>query len=173
MTVVGETTIISAKMVRTREDGVKAKVLIEYVFSAALASEPGNPAGFRHAIESAKVEGWKSGIITEFQNFGKRKVYKIVPRGEVLSGKKILKTRWVFRTKFKEDGSKVYRSRAVVKGYNQIPGVDFTESFAQMANDKTLCTMLMIMLMRMIMPVIMFIFMRMIMIMFVRMIMVM
>ena len=81
-------------------------------------------------------------MITEFQNIGKRKVYKIVPRGEVHNGKKILKTRWVFRTKFKEDGSKVYRSRAVVKGYDQIPGVDFTESFAPMANNTTLRTML-------------------------------
>ena len=98
-------------------------------------------------MESAEVEGWKGGIITEFQNFGKRKVYTLVLRGEALSGKKILKTRWVFRTKFKEDGSKVYRSRAVVKGYDQIPGVDFTESFAPMANDMTLCTMLVITLM--------------------------
>ena len=31
-------------------------------------------------MESAEVEGWKGGIITEFQNFGKRKVYKIVLR---------------------------------------------------------------------------------------------
>ena len=98
-------------------------------------------------MESAEVEGWKGGIITEFQNFGRRKVYKIVLRGEVPSGKKILKTRWVFRTKFKDDGSKVYQSRAVVKGYNQIPGVDVTESFAPTANDTTLRTMLVITLM--------------------------
>ena len=70
-----------------------------------------------------------------------------MPRAEVLSGKKILKKRWVFWTNFKEDGSKVYRSRAVVKGYDQIPGVDFTESFAPMANNTTLCTMLVITLM--------------------------
>ena len=54
----------------------EARVLIEYVFSAALASEPGNPAGFRQAIESAEVEGWKGGIIMELQNFGKRKVLR-------------------------------------------------------------------------------------------------
>ena len=59
----------------------EAEVLFEYVFSAALGSEMGNPAGFRQAMESAEVEGWKGGIITEFQNFVKRKVYKIVLRG--------------------------------------------------------------------------------------------
>ena len=31
-----------------------------------------------------------------------------------------------------------------MKGYDQIPGVDFTESFAPMANDTTLHTMLII-----------------------------
>ena len=125
----------------------ESRVLIEHVFSAALVSEPGNPAGFKQAMESAEVEGWKGGIIMKFQNFGKREVYKIEPRGEVLSGKKILKTRWVFWTKFKEDGLKVYRSRAVVKGYYQIPRVDFTESFAPTVNDMTLHTMLVITLM--------------------------
>ena len=39
------------------------------------------------------------------------------------------------------------QSRAVVKGYNQTPGVDFTESFAPTANDTTLHTMLVITLM--------------------------
>ena len=35
----------------------EARVLIEYVFSAALVSEPGNPAGFRQGMERAEVEG--------------------------------------------------------------------------------------------------------------------
>ena len=37
----------------------EARVLTEYVFSAALASEPGNPAEFKQAMESAEAEGWK------------------------------------------------------------------------------------------------------------------
>ena len=62
-------------------------MLIEYVFSAALASEPGNPAGFKQAMESAEVEGWKGGIITEFQNFDMRKVYKLVPEAKCIMGR--------------------------------------------------------------------------------------
>ena len=61
MTVVGETTIISAKA-NSVGWSEEAKVLIEYVFSAALASEPGNPAGFRQATESAEVERKKSTV---------------------------------------------------------------------------------------------------------------
>ena len=35
----------------------EARVLIEYVFSAALASEPENPTGFKQAMESVEAEG--------------------------------------------------------------------------------------------------------------------
>ena len=110
---------------------------VKYVFLAALASDPGNPAGFK-AMDSAEAEHWKQGLKTKLQNFVKRKVHKLEKRNKVLKGKKILKTRWVLRTKPKDDGSKICRSRVVVKGYDQIPGVDFTESFAPTANDTTL-----------------------------------
>ena len=80
-------------------------------------------------------------MITELQNFVKQKVYQLEKRSKVLKRKKILKTQWVLRTKLKDDGSKMYRSRVVVKGYDQIPGVDFTESFAPTANNTTLRTM--------------------------------
>jgi len=54
-----------------------------------------------------------------------------------------LKTRWVFR--IKEDvitGKTVYKARLVVKGYEQIAGVDFTETFAPVASDATIKTVL-------------------------------
>ena len=50
----------------------EARVLIEYVFSAALASERRNPAGFKQEWKAGR-EGWKGGIITEFQNFASGK----------------------------------------------------------------------------------------------------
>ncbi|WP_317202153.1 Ty1/Copia family ribonuclease HI, partial [Janthinobacterium sp.] len=114
------------------------QLMVEYVFSAALASEPGNPAGFKQAMASPDASHWKDGMKTELHNCKSRKVYKIVSRKSVPGGKKILKTRWVYRVKTTEDGKVKYRSRVVVKGYDQIPGVDFTESFAPTANDTTM-----------------------------------
>ena len=62
MTVVGETTIIGEDGTNSGGRSEEARVLIEYVFSAALASEAGNPAGFRQAMESAEAEGKKSTV---------------------------------------------------------------------------------------------------------------
>jgi hypothetical protein len=39
----------------------------------------------------------------------------------------------VFKKKDEQDGSIRYKSRIVTKGYLQIPGVDYTESFAPVA----------------------------------------
>ena len=49
-------------------------------------------------------------------------------------GRRLLKCKWVF--KLKRDGT--YRSRLVAMGFIQIPGVDFTDSFAPVVSDVTL-----------------------------------
>jgi hypothetical protein len=54
------------------------------------------------------------------------------------TGKKILKVKGVFKKKDEQDGSIRYKSRIVMKGYLQIPGVDYTESFAPVATGTTI-----------------------------------
>ena len=41
---------------------------------------------------------------------------------------------------------RVYRARLVAKGYDQIPGVDFTENFAPVVSDVTIRTVMMLLL---------------------------
>ena len=60
-----------------------------------------------------------------------KKVWKILPKSKVDRGSNFLGTKWVFKRK--SDGR--YRARLVVKGYNQISGVDFTESHSPVACD--------------------------------------
>ena len=85
---------------------------------------------------------WQEGMKKEFTDFHNRKVWEFVPKREVPDGRKILGSKWVYKKK----RSGIYRSRLVAKGYNQIPGVDFTESFAPVVSDATMRIVLTMML---------------------------
>ena len=54
-------------------------------------------------------------------------------------GKDIIGLKWVYKTKYNEDGSiQKHKARLVAKGYSQQPGVDFSETFALVARIETI-----------------------------------
>ena len=54
-------------------------------------------------------------------------------------GKDIIGLKWVYKTKYNEDGSiQKHKARLVAKGYSQQPGVDFNETFAPVARIETI-----------------------------------
>lgn len=48
--------------------------------------------------------------------------------------RKVIGVKWIFRTKLNADGSiNKHKARLVVKGYAQIFGIDFSDTFAHVA----------------------------------------
>ena len=110
-----------------------------FVFSTSMTSDPGEPKQYRDAmLPGPEKTFWAESIKSEIENFLKRDVWKKFPRAGI-KWEKTLKSRWVFKRKQEADNTTRYKARVVVKGYNQIPGVDFTESFAPVATDTTTC----------------------------------
>ena len=112
--------------------------IAELALMSTVTSDPKSPETYKEAMESNDKENWILGIKKEFKNIKEKQVWKKISRTEMENGKQPLGTKWVF--KLKDNGT--YRARLVVKGYNQIPGVDFTGSHSPVATDVTICTFL-------------------------------
>jgi hypothetical protein len=133
---ISRSTMDKQNLVEDESDSVKE---IHFVHQNELSSDFGEPKTFKEAWNGKDGEKWKPSMGKEVMNFLNRKAWTKITREEIdKSGKKILKVKWVFKMKDEQDGSIRYKSRIVTKGYLQIPGVDYTESFAPVATDTTI-----------------------------------
>jgi Reverse transcriptase (RNA-dependent DNA polymerase). len=102
----------------------------------AISSDPDAPKDWKDLWENHR-EVWSPSACEEIENFIRRKAWELHPRSW-LAGRKPTKCKWVLRKKAESDGSIRLKSRIVILGYMQIPGVDYTESFSPVANDVTI-----------------------------------
>ncbi|KAK6128301.1 hypothetical protein DH2020_037956 [Rehmannia glutinosa] len=72
----------------------------------------------------------------EIASIEKNNTWELVDLPE---GKIVIGVKWIYKTKYKEDGSiHKHKARLVAKGYSQQPGVDFNETFAPVARIETI-----------------------------------
>jgi len=96
-----------------------------YVFAISLGIEP---KSYKEAILD---ENWRCAVsdeIVSLENLGTWTVEDLPP------GKKALGCKWVFRLKYKSDGTlERHKARLVVLGNKQTEGIDYSETFAPVA----------------------------------------
>lgn len=74
---------------------------------------------------------WEEPMKAEVKVLQERQVWSVVPRSTVPANKKVMSCMWVFDNKYNGDGEIIKRkARLIAKGFSQIPGVDFTETYA-------------------------------------------
>jgi hypothetical protein len=91
------------------------------------------PKNYHEAKACKEWKDWWEAMCTEFKNMEEKKVWKIIKKTELPSGRKLIGNRWVYAQK--DDGR--FRARTVAKGFSQVPGKDFQENHAPVVNDAT------------------------------------
>ena len=130
----------AAKCVREAQAAHLREKLLEKFETAmnALTSDPNQPDHWKDMWNNPKNRtDWKDSACQEIENFLRRGAWKKFPRDKLV-GRKPIAVRWVFKIKSEHDGTVRLKSRIVVKGFAQIPGVDYTENFSPVANDTSI-----------------------------------
>jgi hypothetical protein len=75
---------------------------------------------------------WESAMQEEYKSLLENQTWDPVP---LPSGRKLVRGRWVFRTKSTADGQiNRYKVRLITKGFQQVHGIDYDETFAPVEN---------------------------------------
>jgi hypothetical protein len=93
------------------------------------------PQSYDEALRSMERDKWLQAIEAELESLRKNNTYTL---GQLPSGRKAVKCKWIFKVKRKFDGSVRYKARLVAKGFTQQHGVDYKETFAPVVKYKSL-----------------------------------
>jgi Reverse transcriptase (RNA-dependent DNA polymerase) len=116
--------------------------IVDMAFIGATTSGYTEPQTFRdawHHDDATEREGWMGAIKKEMQSMLSKQVWTPVLLTDIPSGRKLIGSKWVFKLK----KNKVYRARLCALGYNQVPGVDYSDHYAPVINDVSFRTVLM------------------------------
>ena len=86
------------------------------------------PSSFEKYMEDPS---WVDAMVEEYDSIVRNSAWEIVPR---LEGKSVVGSRWIYKVKQAVDGSvEKYKARFVARGFSQIEGIDYEETFAPVA----------------------------------------
>lgn len=112
----------------------------DYITYAVKEQDATEPSNYEQAMQGKDSKKWIESMNEEFRNFTKNHTWDIV---DYPSGRNVLGCRWVFKVKRNNDGTiRRYKSRLVAKGYSQLYGEDYLQTYAPVADYTTLRWML-------------------------------
>ena len=87
-----------------------------------------SPQTVSDAMSGPNASKWKGAMKSEMDSLKENGVYVLVDRPV---GKKVVKSKWVYRVKTDENnGNDKFKARVVAKGYSQVEGIDYDQTFS-------------------------------------------
>ena len=79
-------------------------------------------------------------MVEEYDSIMQNDVSEIVPR---LEGKSVVTSKWLYKVKFAADGSiEKHKAQFVARGFSQVEGIDYDETFAAIARYTSILTIM-------------------------------
>ena len=90
--------------------------------------------------EASKQQVWQDAMKEEYSSIMRNDVWDVVPRPE---GKSVVTSKWIYKIKHAADDSvEKFKARFVARGFSQIEGVDYEETFAPVARYTSIRTVI-------------------------------
>ena len=113
------------------------KCPLSKALTAMCSSKNVEPTCFSEAVKHAP---WRTAMNVEFDALLRNGTWSLVPAHPSMN---IVGCKWVFKLKHKPDGSiDRHKARLVAKGFNQVPGIDFVDTFSPVVKPITIRTIL-------------------------------
>ena len=118
----------------------KASKLLDEAHAKVVRTEYKEPETYEEAMSGPDAPLWKAACADELLSFTQTKLYDELER---LRGHKIVDCKWVFKVKRGPDGEITrYKARLVARGFTQVEGIDYNETFAPVAKFTSIRTLL-------------------------------
>lgn len=105
-------------------------------YCLAASTQHYEPQSYKEAVTCSDAALWQVAIDSELASLAENETWTIT---SLPGGRKPVGSKWVFKIKLKADGSVArYKGRVMAKGYSQIPGVDYDDTFSPVVKLTTL-----------------------------------
>ena len=100
----------------------------------------GEPTNYEEAMMSPDSDKWLEAMKSEIGSMYENKVWTLV---DLPDERRAIENKWIFKKKTNADGNvTVYKARLVTKGFRQVKGVDYDETFSPVVMLKSVRIML-------------------------------